>query len=115
MPLTEFCEWTPDRHDIGGGKPVKGEMWFAVPAQPTFMVAGFWRTIGDARFFAMVTCDPNELVAPIHPKAIITILTPEDHDRWLTDSYDDVLAQQRPYAAGEMTVRGPVFPRLGQR
>lgn len=26
IPLTEFCEWTPDAHDVGGGKPLKGEM-----------------------------------------------------------------------------------------
>ena len=34
VPLTEFCEWTPDKHQVGEGKPVKGEMWFAVPEQP---------------------------------------------------------------------------------
>jgi putative SOS response-associated peptidase YedK len=34
IPLTEFCEWTPEAHDIGGGKPIKGEMWFSVTAPP---------------------------------------------------------------------------------
>jgi putative SOS response-associated peptidase YedK len=29
MPLTEFCEWTPEKHQIGEGEPIKGEMWFA--------------------------------------------------------------------------------------
>lgn len=111
VPLTEFCEWTPkpvDRND--GKKPIKGEMWFAVTDQPVFAVAGFWRQIGDARYFAMVTCDPNELVEPIHPKAMITILAQEDHDRWLMGGYDDVIALQRPYPSAMMTVRGPVFP-----
>jgi putative SOS response-associated peptidase YedK len=42
--------------------------------------------------FTMVTCDANELVAPIHPKTMITILPSDDHERWLTGSYDDVVA-----------------------
>ncbi|KQR81190.1 SOS response-associated peptidase family protein [Sphingomonas sp. Leaf343] len=110
IPLTEFAEWTPDKHQAGEGKPIKGEMWFSVTDQPVFAIAGFWRAIADARYFAMVTCDPNELVAPIHPKAMITILAPDDHERWLSGSYDDVLALQQPYPADLMTVRGPVFP-----
>jgi putative SOS response-associated peptidase YedK len=110
VPLTSFCEWTPDKHQVGAGKPIKGEMWFDVTDQPVFAVAGFWRQIGEERYFAMVTCDPNEIVAPIHPKAMITILEPTDHNRWLQGSYDDVIALQRPYAADRMTVRGPVFP-----
>lgn len=111
IPLTEFCEWTPKPVDQGDGKkPLKGEMWFDVTDQDVFMIAGFWRQIGDTRYFAMVTCDPNELVAPIHPKAMITILHPNNYDQWLTGSYDDVVALQRPYPANLMTVRGPIFP-----
>jgi putative SOS response-associated peptidase YedK len=110
IPLTEFCEWTPERHDLGDGKkPIKGEMWFALRDQPHFAVAGFWQQVGDHRGFTMVTCDPNELVAPIHPKAMITILHPDDHERWLRGSYEDVVALQHPYPAEQMTVRGPVF------
>lgn len=111
IPLTEFCEWTPGKHDLGDGKPpLKGEMWFACTDQPAFAVAGFWQHTKNGPGFTMVTCDPNELVAPIHPKAMITILEPEDQERWLRGSYDDVVALQRPYPADRMTVRGPVFP-----
>ncbi len=111
IPLTEFCEWAREPTDLGDGKkPIKGEMWFGVTDQPVFAIAGFWRQVGEQRYFAMVTCDANELVAPIHPKAMITILRPDDHERWLTGSYDDVLSLQRPYSADRMTVRGPVFP-----
>lgn len=110
VPLTEFAEWTPDKHQVGEGKPIKGEMWFDVPEQPVFAIAGFWKQVGGHRGFTMVTCDPNELVAPIHPKAMITILAEADWDRWLTCSYDDVVALQRPYPAEKMSVRGPVFP-----
>ncbi len=85
-------------------------MWFAVTDQPVFAVAGFWQQVGERRYFAMVTCDPNTLVAPIHPKAMITILRTEDHGRWLTGSSDDVLALQKPYPTERMILRGPVFP-----
>lgn len=114
IPLTEFCEWTPEPIDLNDGKrPVKGEMWFAVTDQPHFAVAGFWQPLQEGAGFTMVTCDPNEIVAPIHPKAMVTILAPEDHERWLTGTYDDVVALQRPYPAERMTVRGPVFPTRG--
>ena len=111
IPLTEFCEWTPKKLDAGDGKPpLKGEMWFAVDDQPVFAVAGFWQAIGDERCFAMVTCDPNELVKPIHPKAMITILEEADWDRWLSGTYDDVVDLQRPSDPDRMSMRGPVFP-----
>ena len=110
VPLTEFCEWTPDVHAVGKGKPIKGEMWFQVTDQPLFAVAGFWQRTAEGAGFTMVTCDPNDLVAPIHQKAMITILAAEDHERWLSGSYDDVVALQRSYPADRMTVRGPVFP-----
>ena len=111
VPLTEFCEWTPDARDLDDGKkPVKGEMWFQVTDQPLFAVGGFWQPTAKGAGFTMVTCDPNELVAPIHPKAMITILYPDDHERWLRGSYDDVVALQQPYPGQSMTVRGPVFP-----
>lgn len=85
-------------------------MWFSVSDQPQFAIAGFWQAIDADRYFAMVTCDPNGLVAPIHPKAMVTILAPKDHQRWLTGSQEDVVALQRPYPAERMTVRGPEFP-----
>lgn len=114
VPLTEFCEWTPAKHDLCDGKPpLKGEMWFQVTDQPVFAVAGFWQQTTEGAGFTMVTCEPNELVAPIHPKAMITILRAEDVGQWLQGSYDDVVRLQRPYAAAQMTVRGPVFPTRG--
>lgn len=111
IPVSEFCEQTAQRYDLGDGKPaLSGQMWFATTDQPQFAIAGFWQAIGANRHFAMVTCNPNSMVAPIHPKAMVTILAPADHDRWLTGSYDDVVALQRPYPAEHMVVRGPEFP-----
>lgn len=111
VPLTEFCEFTPDKHDLGDGKPpLKGEMWFSVIDQPVFAVAGFWQATESGNGFAMVTCDANSLVEPIHAKAMVTILEPNDVDVWLRGSYDEVRSLQRPFDPARMTVRGPVFP-----
>lgn len=91
-------------------------MWFDVPDQPVFAVAGFRKQVGDHRGFTMVTCDASELVAPVHAETMITILKDADWDRWLTCSYDEVVPLQRPYPAEKMTMRGPVFPtRLAQQ
>lgn len=111
VPLTEFCEFTPDKYDLKDGRPpLKGEMWFSVADQPVFAVAGFWQANEEGSGFAIVTCDANELVVPIHPKAMITILEPNDVDTWLHGSYDEIFALQRPYDASRMGMRGPVFP-----
>ena len=63
-----------------------------------------------ANDYVLRPLDANELVAPIHPKAMITILEEADWDRWLRGSYGDVVALQRPFSAERMTVRGPLFP-----
>ena len=57
----------------------------------------------------MRTCDANELVAPIHSKAMIAVLEEADWDRWLTGSYEDAIALQRPHPADHMIVRVRVF------
>lgn len=115
IPLTEFAEFTPQKHDLGDGKPpLKGEMWFSVVDQPTFAVAGFWQPTATGPGFTMVTCDANALVEPIHPKAMITILEPDQVDLWLRGAYNDVTKLQRPYDPLKMTVRGPLFPTRGR-
>jgi putative SOS response-associated peptidase YedK len=111
VPLTEFCEFTPDKYDLKDGKPLlKGEMWFSVADQPVFAVAGFWQANEEGSGFAMVTCDANELVEPIHPKAMVMILDPDDVDIWLRGSFDEIRLLQRPFEAEKMTMHGPVFP-----
>lgn len=111
VPLTEFCEFTPDKHDLDDGKPpLKGEMWFSVTDQPIFAVAGFWQQTEVGNAFTMVTCDANDLVRPIHPKAMVTILDPETATRWLQGTYDEIVSLQRPFDSNRMAVRGPIFP-----
>lgn len=69
VPLTEFCEFTPDKHDLGDGKPpLKGEMWFGVTDQPVFAVAGFWQRAEGGNGFTMVTCAPQHASRPGSPQ-----------------------------------------------
>jgi putative SOS response-associated peptidase YedK len=109
IPLTQFFEWSPKAYPVEGGGARKGAMWFAVQDQPVFGVAGLWQETGDRPGFAMVTCEANELVAPVHPKAMMVILAEADWEAWLTGSYDEIIALQKPYPAHLMTVRGPLF------
>ena len=45
---------------------------------------------GDHKLFAFLTCDPNGVVAPIHPKAMPVILTREEEiEIWLTADWNE--------------------------
>jgi len=101
VPATSFAEWSPG--------PPKGERWFATPDGSPFCFAGIWRpwtgtrgtksnpVEGEHKLFAFLTCPPNDVVKPIHPKAMPVILKPEDHDQWLTGSVEEALELQRPF------------------
>ena len=75
-----------------------------------FAFAGLWERWrrGEEQALescTLLTCDSNELVAPIH-KRMPVILAPEDYDRWLDPELQDPTALAsllRPYPAGEMT------------
>ena len=81
IPATRFQEW-------GGDKGRRSQHWFSVPSAPIFAIAGIWRDSKVASF-AMLTTEPNELVAWVHPKAMPVILHPEDHERWLTADWKE--------------------------
>lgn len=98
IPASEFCEW----QGVAGAKTAR---WFAVPSQPIFAFAGIWRpSEGDGGVFAMLTCEPNALVAPIHPKAMPVILHPEDYQRWLTAPWGDAESLAAPFPSQLMTI-----------
>ncbi len=75
VPFSAFAE-----PKIGAGKE---EVWFKVPSQPMAAFAGIWRTSEAGNVFAFLTCEPNPLVAPFHPKAMPVILHPEHYQHWL--------------------------------
>lgn len=100
---TAFAEWSPG--------PPKGDRWFRLTSGEPFAFAGIYRpwsgtrgtkaapVEGDHMLFAFLTCEPNAVVAPIHPKAMPVILPFEKWDQWLTGSVEEALDLQRPLAA----------------
>ncbi len=90
VPVTEFCEWE-------GEKGAKVKRWFSVPRLPVFAFAGIWRPTSDGAAFAFLTCEPNPLVAAVHPKAMPVILQPKDYGRWLAASDEGGTALAVPF------------------
>jgi putative SOS response-associated peptidase YedK len=93
IPATSFCEWTDSRPKV--------PHWFALDEQRTpFAFAGIWRPWtgerkgenGEHRLFAFLTTESNEIVRPIHEKAMPVILTePKAWDTWLNGSVEEAL------------------------
>ena len=96
VPFTSFAE-----PKIGAGRE---EHWFAVNGASLCAFAGIWRATDAGNAFAFLTCDPNPLVAPLHPKAMPVILDPDDYDRWLETDYADACQLAAPYPSQLMSV-----------
>lgn len=99
VPVTTFCEWS-------GEKGAKLEHWFGLRDRPVFAFAGLYRYLDDegAGSYGFLTCEPNPLVAAVHPKAMPVILHAEDHDRWLDGTIDDVRDLAAPFPSQLMAV-----------
>jgi putative SOS response-associated peptidase YedK len=102
VPATSFSEWAAEPDPTTGKKR---KVWFEVTDQPLFAFAGIWRPVEDGPpRFAFLTCEPNELVGPIHPKAMPVILRADDQADWLSTDYAGACALAEPYPAGDMRV-----------
>lgn len=73
VPFTEFAE----------PKHGRDEYWFSIPSRPVSAFAGIWRESEVGRVYAFLTCEPNALVAPLHPKAMPVILEENSYEAWL--------------------------------
>lgn len=106
VPVSKFAEPDPANKPEGGRTP---NAWFARrPDQPLMFFAGIWvpqwtsvRKIKEGPvtidLFAFLTCEPNEIVKPVHPKAMPVLLTEEDEvERWLTEPWETAKTLQRP-------------------
>lgn len=114
VPATSFSEYGP-RPAGGGRRPL---VWFAVDEdEPLFFMAGLsarWHgkrkakeDAVDHELFAFLTCDPNSIVAPIHPKAMPVILTePNEVETWLTAPWEAARELQRPLDDDRLIVLG---------
>ncbi len=115
VPATAFSEYGPRPDPVTKRKPLH---WLATDKmQPLFFFAGIWTPWhgtrgsmktprpGEHQLFAFLTCEPNAVVKPIHPKAMPVILTsPEDMETWLTADWPVAQALQRPLADDALVV-----------
>ncbi|MGW8190175.1 SOS response-associated peptidase [Sphingomonas hankookensis] len=99
VPVTSFSEYGP------GPKGKMPKFWFDVPSRPIFSFAGIWRMTPGGAVFAFLTTEPNELVKPIHPKAMPVILHDEDEERWLTAPIGEALGVIATYPSQLMSVQ----------
>jgi putative SOS response-associated peptidase YedK len=102
VPATAFFEFD---------QQLRKPRWFQRPDGAMFFFAGIWRpwtgdrgtkakpNVGDHLLFSFLTTEPNQVVAPIHPKAMpVLLLDKAAVEQWLTGSSEEALALQRPAA-----------------
>ncbi len=111
VPFTSFSEV-----DARPGAPRNNPVWFALGQdRPLACFAGIrteWTAVrklkeGEvtAELFGFLTCEPNDTVRPVHPKAMPVILTkPEEWRCWLTADASEALTLQRPLANGLLEI-----------
>jgi putative SOS response-associated peptidase YedK len=106
VPATSFCEYTDTQPKV--------PHWFALEVdRPLFAFAGIWRPWTGERkkemrehlLFSFLTTEPNDVVRPIHAKAMPVILTtPGEFDAWLSAEPDEALKLQRPLPLDQMKI-----------
>jgi putative SOS response-associated peptidase YedK len=106
VPATSFCEWTDTQPKV--------THWFALDeSRPLFAFAGIWRPWtgtrkGEARehlLFSFLTTDANDVVRPIHAKAMPVLLTdPAECDAWLSAPLEEALQLQRPLPPERLSI-----------
>ncbi|MFN8683604.1 SOS response-associated peptidase [Paracoccus sp. P2] len=115
VPATAFSEYGQRPDPVTKRKPLH---WFALDqSQPLFFFAGIWTSWegmrgsnrtprpGRHELFAFLTTEANEVVRPIHPKAMPVILTSRDEvETWLTADWPEARALQRPLPSGLLEV-----------
>jgi putative SOS response-associated peptidase YedK len=102
VPVTSFCEWSDSKPKI--------THWFALSEErPLSAFAGLWcrwhglrgtkanPIEGEHQLFGFLTTDSNDLMRPIHAKAMPVVLsTEEEFGLWLNAPIEEVLRLQRP-------------------
>lgn len=101
VPFTSFAEPKPGV-DPETRRP--NNWWFDIPAAEISAFAGIWRWSEGSPRFTFLTCEPNPLVAPLHPKAMPVIVQPDDYEGWLNGDFDNACALAQPFPSQLMQV-----------
>lgn len=102
VPFTAFSEY-----EDASPKGAKVIRWFAAPDRRLLCFAGVWRTwtgdygskkepnVGEHLLFSFLTTKPNDVVRPVHAKAMPVVLRNEEERReWLTAPASSIEAMQ---------------------
>lgn len=107
VPFTSFSEFNKERG---------GDVWFAFDeSRPLAVFAGLWTTWTSVRkvreglttndLFGFLTTEPNDVVGPVHPKAMPVILTtPQEIETWMTAPAEEALKLQRQLPDGTLRI-----------
>lgn len=101
VPFSSFAEPV-----MGGGRL---EHWFTMKGRPVAAFAGIWRPTEQGNSFAFLTCEPNPLVAPLHPKAMPVVLHEADYRAWLVNDWENVRPLACPHPSQLMEVESPAI------
>lgn len=103
VPADAIFEW----QKAGGARKIKYEI--GVRGREPFGMAGVWKlwknpkTEEWERTFAVLTCEPNELIQPIHNR-MTSILEPRDYEEYLAQAERPPVHLLRIAPAEEMRV-----------
>ena len=105
IPADGFYEWAR-------GESGKTPVWISRSDHELFAFAGIWAALrardgsGPLHSCSIVTCEPNDLIRPIHDRMPV-VLAPEDEARWLEPdaSEEEVASLLAPAPKGLLVVR----------